>query len=88
MACRLAGLSRSAYRRPLNADTVTAQVFAAFARGYNEVAPTWGVDPFSDEELVRTCHYDLSLDPRLGREEWDLVKRALKTELKYGLDRF
>lgn len=64
-----------------------AQIFAMFARGYRAVAPSSGAISFSDEELVKTCIQALSADPRLGREEWDLIRRALETEMKYGLGR-
>lgn len=44
MACRLAGLSRSAYRRPLKGDTVADpdRALRAWLRGYAKKHPRWG----------------------------------------------
>ncbi len=44
MACRLAGLSRSAYRRPLNADTVTDpdRALREWLRGWAKDHPRYG----------------------------------------------
>lgn len=44
MACRLAGLSRSAYRRPLNGDTATDpdRALRDWLRAYAKKHPRWG----------------------------------------------
>lgn len=44
MACRLAGLSRSAYRRPLKGDTVTDpdRALRGWLRAYAKKHPRWG----------------------------------------------
>ena len=46
MACRLVGLSRSAYRRPLNADTVTDpdRALRDWLRAWAKSHPATGTD--------------------------------------------
>lgn len=50
MACRLAGLSRSAYRRPLKGDTMSGpdRALRDWLRRYAKKHPRWG--------YRRACH--------------------------------
>ncbi len=71
MACRLAGLPRSAWRRPLNHDTVADpdQALRAWLRQYAKDHPRWGYRRAYHDARGQGWHVNHKKIQRLWRDE-------------------